>query len=442
MAAATALHSKGGTKREKEEARYNEWDDVVGTTGSAMLGLTVACARCHDHKYDPISAQDYYRLVAAVTTTVRVPAPPPPVSGQTPTFKPEDRLGPPLGITDGSATPTTSYLLGRGDVEHKTAEVTFGFPAVLTPPGTGGAPDRWFKKPTGAKTTFQRTALAEWMTDAEHGAGHLLARVIVNRLWQHHFGEGIVRTPSDFGLQGERPTHPELLDWLAAELIRAGWRLKPIHRLMMASAAYRQDATFDEAKAKIDPENRLLWRRRPVRAGAEVLRDSILAASGKLDRTLHGPSIKPFIPPEAMAGRNKDGIDRPKADGPDQWRRSIYLFTKRSLLTPGLTAFDAPSPTGSCARRTVSTVAPQALFLLNDPFVRRQATAFAERCLAEAKPDPESQVRYAYEVALSREPSETELSAAVSFLGGAADKASMTDLCHVLFGVNEFVYVD
>jgi hypothetical protein len=211
---------------------------------------------------------------------------------------------------------------------------------------------------------------------------------------------------------------------------------------MMTSAAYRQDVTYDDAKAKTDPENRLLWRRRPVRVEAEVLRDSILAASGQLNRDLYGPSIKPFIPPEAMAGRNKDGIDRPKEDGPDQWRRSIYLFTKRSLLNPGLTAFDAPIPVGSCARRTVSTVAPQALFLLNDPFVRRQAGYFAERCLAEAGADVESRVRQAYLLALSREPSEGELQAAVAFLGGAVGEAGMTDLCHVLFGLNEFVYVD
>jgi hypothetical protein len=225
-------------------------------------------------------------------------------------------------------------------------------------------------------------------------------------------------------------------------LIRGGWKLKPIHRLILSSSAYRQDTTFDARSAKLDPDNRLLWRRRPNRVEAEILRDAILAASGQLKRDLYGPSIKPAVPPEAMAGRNKDGIERPKQDGPEQWRRSIYLFTKRSLLTPSMMTFDAPNPTESCARRTVSTVPTQALALLNDPFVRRQAGHFAERCLAEAKHDAESQARHAYLVALSRPPNESELRAARKFLGEAVNKESVTDLCHVLFGINEFAYVD
>jgi hypothetical protein len=410
-----------------------------------VLGLTVGCARCHDHKFDPIPTRDYYRILAAFTTTRRDPVPPKPKpGGEAVKFKPEDRLGRALGVADAEATPATSYLLARGDVDHKAAEVKLGFLTVLTPPEADGDVTPWTRreKSAGAKTTGQRTALAEWMFDTEHGAGRLTARVIVNRLWQHHFGQGLVRTPSDFGTQGERPSHPELLDWLATELIRGGWKLKPIHRLILSSSAYRQDTTFDAQKAKTDPDNRLLWRRRPTRVEAEILRDAILAASGQLNRDLYGPSIKPAVPPEAMAGRNKDGIERPKQDGPEQWRRSVYLFTKRSLLTPSMMTFDAPNPTESCARRSVSTVPTQALALLNDPFVRRQAGHFAERCLAEAKHGAQSQARHAYLVALSREPTEDELRAAKKFLGDAVDKESMTDLCHVLFGINEFAYVD
>ena len=226
-------------------------------------------------------------------------------------------------------------------MRHKEP-VTIGFLSVLEPDGT---PDRWLVKtrPAQAYTTFQRTALAEWMIDADHGAGRLLARVIVNRLWQHHFGEGLVRTPGDFGAQGERPTHPELLDYLASELISSGWHLKHIHRLILLSAAYRQDDSFDPAKAAIDPDNRLLWHRRPMRIESEILRDAILAAGGQLKLDLYGPSVKPYIAPEARAGRDKDTIPRPGADGPDQWRRSIYLFVKRSLATPMMDVVRRPA---------------------------------------------------------------------------------------------------
>ena len=446
LAAATVIMGTVGTKRYHEENRYNELDDILSTTSSAFLGLTVGCARCHDHKFDPISAREYYRLLAAFATTRREPMPKPPLpGGEANKFTREDQLGPAQGVTDASPTPVTSYLLARGDVGLKVEEVTLGFPAVLTSPDADGSPDRWRAKhpPNGeATTTRQRAAVAEWITDVEHGAGALAARVIVNRVWQHHFGEGLVRTPGDFGTQGEPPTHPELLDWLASELVRGGWKLKSIHKLILTSAAYAQGTAYDPAKAAVDPDNRLLWRRRPLRAEAEVVRDSILAVSGQLKREVGGPAVKTAMPPETAAGRDKDGLPRPDADGPDQWRRTVYLFTKRSRLTPVLTTFDAPAATESCARRTVSTVPTQALALLNDPFVRTQARFFAKRCLAEAGHAPADRVRHAYNLALSRDPTDREASAAAAFLGDAVDEEEMTDLCHVLFTANEFAYVD
>jgi hypothetical protein len=421
-----------GTAAERAQYRADEMDDMVSTVGSAMLGLTVGCARCHDHKYDPIPTRDYYRMAVAFTSTKRM-------SFSWPSDKEMDAFARPLGITDESALPVDGFLCAHGDPSRHKEPVPVGFLSVLEP---DGMPDRWLvkNKPTQTHTTFQRTALAQWITDADRGAGRLLARVIVNRLWQHHFGEGLVRTPGDFGAQGDRPTHPELLDYLASELISNGWHLKHIHRLILLSAAYRQDVTFDPAKAAIDPDNRLFWRRRPMRIESETLRDAILAAGGQLKLDLYGRSIKPYIPAEARAGRDKDSIPRPGADGPDQWRRSIYLFVKRSLATPMMDVFDAPQPTQACSRRSQSTVSTQALLLLNDPFVRKQAELFAERCRKEAGSDAVARIRRAYVLALSRQPTAEELSEAVEFIG--KDQSGLTNFCQVLFGLNEFAYID
>ena len=225
----------------------------------------------------------------------------------------------------------------RGEPDRKKGTVELGFLSFLN----SGEAART-EKPAGASTTYQRTALANWLTAVDHGAGRLAARVIVNRLWQHHFGEGLVRTPNDFGHQGEAPSHPELLDWLAGQLIDGGWRLKPLHRLIVTSAVYMQDTTFDTDRALIDPDNRLLWHRRPLRLEAEATRDTILSVSGSLDERMFGPAIKSAIPAAVMAGRNKDDtVARPTDDGPAQWRRSIYLFTKRSLPLPLLETLDA-----------------------------------------------------------------------------------------------------
>jgi hypothetical protein len=309
------------------------------------------------------------------------------------------------------------------------------------------APERekhWQQQPpAGAKTSFRRTALANWITDTNHGAGHLLARVMANRLWHHHFGRGLVSTPNDFGVQGQKPTHPELLDWLATELLDGGrasgrepdvngaWKLKRMHKLIMLSSTYQQASTFDAAGAKIDPENQFLWRFSPHRMEAEIVRDNLLAVSGRLDRTQFGPGT----------------LDESHV------RRSIYFMIKRSKLVPMMQLFDQPEPLVSVGGRPSTTIAPQALMFINNPQVRASAHAFAKQLTAQEDKSAPAAVRRAYLQAIAREPDETELSEATAFLAeqtksyvadGKANAAelALADLCQVLFGLNEFVYVE
>jgi hypothetical protein len=269
------------------------------------------------------------------------------------------------------------------------------------------------------------------MTDVDDGAGRLLARVIVNRLWQHHFGRGLVATPSDFGAQGERPTHPELLDWLAKELVDSGWSLKHIHKLMMTGAVYRQSAALDTEKATKDPDDRLLGRYARRRLEAEAIRDAILAVGGDLDEKMYGPGT----------------LD------PKQKRRSIYFFVKRSQLVPMMVQFDAPDALQGLEQRQTTTVAPQALLLMNSEFVRGQALAFARRVAPAAGKTTADAVDAGYLTALGRPPNAEEREASVQFIAeqakvyakdGKADAVSraLADFCQVLLELNEFVYVD
>ena len=593
------------TEREAEPARYEVFDDWVSTIGTAFLGLTVGCARCHDHKYDPIPSRDYYNLAANFTKAVRaninVPRgsanseehdpPPSPwlvlegkevkargtaarhtltrqadgsylftrVNGEASTIefvaettvteltavriealtdKSLPNYGPglgdngnftlsglsltagpldgkekakpvkltlarsatgskgawsvdrehasrdqaavytidkPVGFSSGTAlrfqlscpgdSPTgrqgigrfrisvcagdvpteldspdrqapahevafvvtegvppfrmmmqgpdlyeKTFVLKRGDPEKKDGEATPGVLQVLSQNGTLPA-DR------------PRSALANWLTDVDHGAGALVARVIVNRLWQHHMGRGIVGTPSDFGAQGDRPSHPELLDWLARDLIDHGWSLKAIHREILLSAAYQRSAVSDRRSAAIDPDNRLYWRRPLVRLEAEAIRDAMLAVSGRLDRRQFGPG----------------SLDE------NMTRRSIYFTVKRSALIPSMAQLDWPEALQGIGQRVTTTVAPQALLMMNSPQVRANAAAFAavlkpagERSLTEA-------VTAGYERALGRPPTKSECEAAVAFITKRRDSdgfdAALTDFCQTLFAMNEFLYV-
>ncbi len=240
------------TEAEFESARYNELDDMVATTGVAFLGLSVGCARCHDHKYDPIPSEDYYRMAAVFTTTIRSEIDVLPAAGGKPVKVQVTAEGYPhtKHHADDRGFPhfyPKTFLLRRGDVAQKVSEAAPGVLRALV--GRGADFTRWKVAPSAARrptASFRRTALAAWLTDSDYGAGPLAARVIVNRIWQHHFGQGIVATPNDFGTQGGRPSHPELLDWLANALVESGWRSKPIHRLIVTSAVYMQDNRYDE----------------------------------------------------------------------------------------------------------------------------------------------------------------------------------------------------
>ncbi len=322
------------------------------------------------------------------------------------------------------------YFLARGNSNSKQGPASPGFLRVLMV--DDGIERGWLtSESTGAKAEPlpPRIALGNWITDDQQGAGHLLARVIVNRLWQHHMGRGIVATPSDFGSQGARPTHPELLDYLATELIRGGWKLKPIHKLIVMSAVYRQSGEDDPHAAQVDPENHLWWRRGAMRLEAEVIRDTLLAVSGSLDQTMFG----------------QGSLDQ------ENPRRSVYLTVKRSSLIPILQLFDAPAAIQSTGHRNVTTVPPQALAMMNSAFIRGLAEKFAKR--VEPSPDatPEQIVENAYALALSRSPTAEEKRRMVGFLesqtasygGNAQGKArAVADYCQLMFCLNEFIFID
>jgi hypothetical protein len=287
----------------------------------------------------------------------------------------------------------------------------------------------------------------------------LVARVIVNRIWQFHFGEGLVASSSDFGVMGDHPSHPELLDWLASELVASGWRLKPLHRLIVLSQTYQRSSEFEPDAAKIDPRGALLWDWRGRRLEAEVVRDSILAVSGRLNPSMGGPSFYPTLPREVLEGQSRPGEGWGKSDDRGQCRRSIYIFAKRSLAVPELELLDTPDTTSSCDRRIVSTTGPQALTFLNGAFIHQQAGYFAARLFAEAGARPADQVKRAFALALGRPPRLDEAQAALDFLAkqerqiqadattpqasvkpAAARRRALEAFCVVVLNMNEFVY--
>ena len=421
------------TEKEFESARYDELDDMTGTIGNAILGLTIGCARCHDHKFDPIPTRDYYRFAATFTTTIRSEIELDLGYGDKPTKAMVTSEGFPhmKHHADGRGFPhfyKETHLLDRGDVKQKKEVVTSSFLQVLM---RNGKDDSYWKvkPPTGwTRTSFRRASMAGWITDTQHGAGHLAARVIVNRLWQHHFGRGIVATPNDFGVQGERPTHPELLDWLATDLIHNGWKLKRLHKLLMTSAVYLQTAVADDERARIDPENFYHWRRTPRRLEAEAVRDAMLSVAGMLDEKMYGPGT----------------LDQ------NMRRRSIYFFIKRSKLIPMMMLFDWPEHLVSIGRRSSTTIAPQALMFMNSPQGRSYAEGVAKRLQGK---ETALAIREGYRLTIGREPTEVEQKLTTEFItrqseaykqagkGNGAELA-LIDFCQTLMSSNEFVYVE
>lgn len=430
---------------ERLRNRYNELDDILSTVGSGLLGLTLGCVRCHDHKYDAIPARDYYSLLSAFHGGERA---------EVPLGESADKV---LGYRDLGPQPSPTWLFQRGNYYDRDQPVSLGFVSVLT---RGRSPEEYWQaareqSPTRSSTS-QRRALADWMTDVEHGAGALLARVIVNRVWQHHFGQAIVRTVGDFGVRSEPPTHPELLEWLADDFVRSGWKLKRLHQLIVLSAAYQQGSGGEAPAA--DPDNRLLWKLPLRRLEGEILRDAILATSGSLNAKMYGPAVKLPIAAEAMLARNlKDPYPAKIDDSDELRRRSVYLFHKRVVPYPLLQAFDKPDAQQSCSRRDRTTVAPQALALMNDPFVRQSALEFAARIRRDVGEEPDRWVERGYQLAIARPPSAAELGATLAFIraqvearaardpgldAGLVTQQALADFCQVLFSLNEFIYVD
>lgn len=410
--------------------KFEQLDDLMHATGSAFLGLTVKCARCHDHKFDPIPQTDYYSLLNCFSAG-------------------KAAEGDWLGFTDQGREMAPVKLLVSGDPRREGPEAAPGFLSLLPELARPVAPPA-----EGAATTQRRLQLARWIVDP---ANPLTPRVFVNRLWQHHFGMPLARTPDNFGNLSSPPTNPRLLDWLAAELVSGGWKVKRLHKSMVMSTAYRMDSVHPRELEyrNRDFVNENLWRAHRQRLDAEALRDNMLAVSGELNLKAGGPSFFPPASKEALEGLSKKSAAWGVSPPEEQRRRSIYMYTQRSLLTPLMTTFDFIDTTQPCGERNVTTVAPQALALLNNEFVHQQSTAFAERVAREAGADVGAQIDRAWRLALGRAPADEEATAAREHVTGQqarfaangaegpmAARLALVSLCHVLLNSNEFVYVD
>jgi hypothetical protein len=427
----------------QEERRHNVLNEMTSTVSAALLGLQLGCAQCHDHKYDPLSQADFYRLRAVFDTAEL--------------FK-----HPSLGrvLQAAKDPPKASYLMVRGDFRRPGAQLAAAFPRIANPWQTSLTEKS--DEPGG-----RRTALAAWLTRPDHP---LATRVIVNRLWQYHFGHGLVRTPSDFGQMGEAPTHPQLLDWLATELPRRGWSLKEMHRLLLTSATYQQasrphsaDWTAEQTQAarenwkkslEVDPANRLLARMNRQRLEGESIRDAMLSSSERLSSRRGGPGVMPPLPTELLATLLKKQWEV-SPDEEDHRRRSIYLFVRRNLRYPLFDVFDRPDTNASCPQRNRSTTAPQALWQLNSEFSLAAARDLAAYVASQGGDNQREQIALAYRRTLSRQPTDEEIATAIAFLARQTERLqqgeqkiqdpaaeAMAHLCLALFNLNEFVYLD
>ncbi|MDA0836129.1 MAG: PSD1 and planctomycete cytochrome C domain-containing protein [Planctomycetota bacterium] len=401
------------------EYKYERLEDMVHATSTAFLGMTVKCARCHDHKFDPIPQRDYYRMASAFWAGFIQPG-----SGNLLGGPDKDQLGYDVfGWTDSGREPAPLHLLKKGDPKNPGPVVEFANLTMIPSHTIEVHP-----APADAKTTQRRLQLAEWIVDP---ANTLTARVMVNRIWQHHFGHGIVHSVNNFGFTGTPPTHPQLLDWLAAEFmqptvdvtldgetISQPWSMKRMHKLMLMSSTYRQSSNHPRQSeyAETDYANHYFWKAARRRLDAEAMRDAMLSVSGQIDLRLGGPSFSPTIHPEALEGLSRKDAAWQASSAEEQRRRSLYIFTKRSLLPPLMTTFDFADTTLPCGERDVTTVAPQALALLNNEFVHQQSQALAAAVLNHAPSDRTEQIAQAWKLSLGREPSTNEIDAGIAHL--------------------------
>jgi hypothetical protein len=508
-----------------EQALYDDLDDILSTTGQVFLGLTVGCARCHEHKLDPMPQRDYYRLLSFFSGVRRygvrseesvaeaslrpispeedvrrhqaaVQAHRAALEANAASLKPiEEQLfadlspvekeewrnplarlqiaekrvprllsreelerfrtlfrergrlmrNPPRGlemalaVTEIGARPREFAVLARGSAHAPGEKVSPGFPTVL------GVPDPVITPPPSGESSGRRLALAQWIASPRNP---LTARVMVNRVWQYHFGRGIVRSSSNFGLAGDRPTHPELLDWLAHRFVSGGWRLKPLHRLIMLSSTYRMSSGANPRAQAKDPANDLFWRFDMRRLGAEEVRDTILAVNGSLNEKLGGPSFYPDLPQEVLAGQSRPGENWGRSSPEEQRRRSAYIFVKRSLVVPIIASFDGADTDFTCPIRFSTTQPTQALGLLNSAWSSEQARIFADLLVRDAGEDRARQVELGLRRALQRPPTAPEIERGVRLIRdmqekeGKSPREALSLFCLAVINLNEFVYLD
>jgi hypothetical protein len=405
----------------KAVVRQDELEDLVGTVGQAFLGLTVQCARCHDHKFDAVRQEEYYRLTAALGGVRHGEREVTPPGGGKARRENRQRV-----YAVVPRPPGETHVLLRGNPARKGKAVTPGGVAAL------GGPPADFGLTGAAGDAERRRKLAEWVT---HPKNPLFARVLVNRLWHHHFGKGLVDTPNDFGFNGGRPSHPQLLDWLTDELARQRFSLKALHRLLVRSAAYRQSSRWDPVAARVDAGNRLLWRMSPRRLEAEAVRDAMLAVAGQLNRAMGGPGFQDFRLTVRGGTYHYEPADRA---GPESRRRSVYRTWARSGRSPLLDSLDCPDPSTATHKRSVTTTPLQALTLLNSAFALRTAERFAARIQREAGGDVGRQLERAYRLAYGRPPTGEEAAAARPVVRAHG----LRIVCRALLNSNEFLYVD
>jgi hypothetical protein len=343
-------------------------------------------------------------------------------------------------VTEAGRNAPETFILKRGMPRSIGDKVEPGFPGVL-----GGGKAVIPALPAGVNSSGRRTALANWIASPDNPA---TARVMVNRVWQHHFGRGIVRSANNFGLLGDAPTHPELLDWLAGQFIAGGWKLKRLHRMILLSNTYRQSSRGNEAGLAKDPQNNLFWRFDPRRLSAEELRDSMHAVTGELNPKMFGPSYYPEISAEVLAGQSAPGTGWGKSPPEEQARRSIYIHVKRSLITPILADFDVADTDASCPVRFATTIPTQALGLLNGKFSHDRAAQLAARLKREAGDDLDAQIQLAWKLTTNRLPDAAsvargkELIAALKAKHGQTDEQALKLYCLTVLNLNEFVYLD
>ena len=456
---------KNAGNQEVASSRNEVLTEMTNAVGSSFLGVTLGCARCHDHKFDPIRQSDYYRIQGYFAATwekdvdLATPAERDAwnkLSAKTTkeirTLKQEmkGKMGSELAdlekkmedLTDQLPPPPPALFT----VENKFDKVS---PINLLPRGDYSKPgDKVGMRPLGVllpdgtaeKTSLEnpRTKLAEWITDA---ANPLPSRVMVNRLWLGHFGRGLVATPNDFGRMGQKPSHPDLLDYLANQFIAGGWKMKPMHKMLVMSNTYRQSSHSPNEKVadEQDPENKLLWHFGRRRLEAEEMRDAMLAASGLLNTKMGGAGVIVPVEKDLINLLYKPSQWTVAADKTEHDRRSVYLIAKRNLRLPFMEVFDAPDLQSSCARREASTHAPQALELMNGELSNRLAEALAARITKEAGPDHARQLSLAYLLTAGREPKPKERELALSYLNGSN---SMREFALTLLNLNAFLYLE